>query len=105
MTEEYEDLTGREVKWWNGETGIVIGYDYDIGITIVNKKNPNDYMLCGNGRLSPIKKGPYNDDRYKAMFNLVTKLIKRGEFTHLDFLCGLRVSKSHPNSSTCPFGQ
>ena len=98
-TNEYEDLTGKEVEYLLHE-GIVVGYDYDIGITIVEKENPNNFLLCVHGRLSPVMKWgqnfPYK--HYREVFELYTDLIKSGAINYMG-------NSTAPTKETCPFGQ
>jgi len=98
-TNEYEDLTGKELEYLLHK-GIVVGYDYDIGITIVEKENPEKFLFCLHGRLSHITKQylEYDDKDYREIFELYTNYIKSGKAPW----CG---PTEPPTKETCPFGQ
>lgn len=56
---KFADNEGKEVVVDIGVeqfTGIVIGCDPDIGVTIVEKDNTNHYLLCSHGMQSPVNK-------------------------------------------------
>jgi hypothetical protein len=87
---DYTNLEGNEVDVYyrgNGKlnrmVGIIVGIDPDIGITVVGKLNPNDYILC---LMSPDvfrstqKKDPSSHDEmhYMNIFNLNVQALKKG---------------------------
>lgn len=56
---EYSDNEGKEVMVKIGRTlytGIVIGCDPDVGITVVNIDDKDHYLVCSHGMSSPILK-------------------------------------------------
>ncbi len=87
MEENYSMLEKREVAWFSikdhkygSYTGIVVGCEFDIGITIVNKDNKEHNLTCLNGPSSP--HGQFgNDEMYKALFLRTIDMINAG---HVD---------------------
>jgi len=96
MSENYEQYEGNEVQveklnYDNNfkevdptiKKGEVMGCNYDIGITVVNKKNKKDYMICLNGPSSPnFKNHGITETQYKKMFELHIEQIKSGELNY-----------------------
>ena len=79
---DYEKFEGRTIKVidYIGDeiSGLIVGCDYDIGITIVNADNKNEYLSCLRGPSSGFIKlycdsdyEYYNEmfENYIAMFN------------------------------------
>lgn len=94
---------------------LVIGCDLDVGITIVNKENHDEFLLCINGRLSPVlEDGTYDpkefiDGRYEKLHNYTVTCIERGvldadEWTEKygEIYNG---APGFPDKNMCPFGQ
>ena len=52
--ENREELHKVTVVMPSGEMreGLVVGCDYNVGITLVNAKDTKEYLLCGSGPLS-----------------------------------------------------
>ena len=86
MTKEvdYSVLEGKEVKVLDSKfdkdkIGIVIGCDRDIGITIINKYNKNNYILCLAGPSSPQFKECSTTIKVTLMyFDFITTQIRDG---------------------------
>ena len=108
-----ENLEGKTMEFANSRTGIVAGYDRDIGITIVNKENSNNYFLCLIGPSSPgwkdcltLANEEADKVEYYQLFDLVTEHIKSGRFDSLRFCEALHGDPgSNPSLKTCPFAQ
>ena len=83
MNKDFSELEGKEIDYVcnNGKIlkGIVIGCDYDIGITVVNKDHKDHNLVCLNGASSPNKKA-YSEEAYKTYFFCVIAMIKKGKF-------------------------
>ena len=85
MEKDYSDLEGTEVIFigtgYEGEIGIVSFIDYSVGITIINKENKDDKLLCLNGELSNNKDGANAHSKYyKAYFNMSVNMIRKNKF-------------------------
>ena len=110
---DYDYLVGKEVDY-QGMTGIVIGCDYWIGITIVNKKNKEDYLACLQGPMvfiEPDDKEEHKkwyEKRYSALFFSFVRQIKKGKM-ELDIVSKIinrrRRRSSGPTAEFCPFNQ
>lgn len=78
MKTDYPELEGKEVTVTNeGETFkcIVIGCNYDIGITLVQKRDPSIKEMCLPG---PSSKYFMGGDWYDEMFYYYTEKIQKG---------------------------
>lgn len=57
---KFADQEGKEVMviFQNGTewSGVVVGCDPDVGITIVDKNDKDTYLLCAHGMSSPVLK-------------------------------------------------
>jgi len=84
---DYSVLEGGEVKFVDinnkykahNKIGIVVGCDRDIGITIINKHNNKDYLLCHPGPSSSLMaKQQHLVESSIAVFNYIITLIRDG---------------------------
>jgi len=95
------------------QKGLVVGVDPDIGITLVNTENHNEYITCLIGPGSPIWKKNYNKKRYRATFELIVRQLKEGRYNELEvdkmrennFNSYHSVLAEGANFESCPFGQ
>jgi hypothetical protein len=102
-----EDDGGYESHFY---TGIVIGCDYDLGITIINKNDTKYYLMCLNGPSSPqmtsrVRK--VQEEDYKIVFDAMIKGIKI-EFLSANDLHSIIASVGwtsniQASSETCSF--
>ena len=104
MEESYDDLVGKELLYGN-EVGIVIGCDFDVGITVVNKEDKTDFLFCVHGPLSKVYRDPsyLNLNTYATVFNYYVEGIKKGKMTK-----DLHVhaqDTGEASAEVCPFGQ
>jgi len=81
---DYSHLEGKELTWHGYEddevfTAIVIGCDYDVGITIVNKEDCEHRLTCLNGSVSPY--GITDCIDYDALFYTIIEMIEKGEYS------------------------
>jgi hypothetical protein len=81
----YEELEGREIELINQHgvkyTGIVVGCDYDIGLTIMNKDDKDHYLVCLQGPSSHQWMESWDDRQlkfYRECFEETTLMIKDG---------------------------
>lgn len=91
--------------------GRVVAAEPGVGITIVDADNPNDYILCLNGPLSPNYIGQC-PDKDEALFDAMIELIDSGKISEESYDRALRgifppggTEWRTPSRSTCPFGQ
>jgi len=98
----YTQLEGTEVVYIAGSPfdAIVIGCDYDIGITILTK-NTNRKCLCLNKLASYSR----TERTYKERFLGIVQLIKTGTISakDLDILYYGRVSENGTRIGPCAF--
>jgi len=114
---DYSVLEGREVKFVdlnnkynvNNKIGIVVGCDRDIGITIINKYDENEYLLCHPGPSSSQMAG--KEDMVEgclAVFDFTVALIRDGVIDtvvleeHIENVADWNVTKD-ASQETCPF--
>lgn len=108
-------MKGRSITYKYGDSvneGIVVGHDPDLGITIINANDPDDYLICINGPASKMWKELNTHDSeipgYKRVFNYVTERIKAGLIV-LDDLSedmakqASRPQGHNPSSESCAF--
>jgi hypothetical protein len=112
----YPELEGKDIVWSNSclndgreYEAVVIGCDYHIGITIVDKYDKDDYLTCVNGPLSPRYKDKPMSRRelqaYNKKFKLVLLMISEG-FYDTD-IKRISLKEDYPDSrtymNTCSF--
>lgn len=113
---DYPELEGKEVLVDTGEgikTGIVVGCNYDIGISIINKEDKQDYLLCGSGPGAPNYISDLTDKEIKAekaIFYSHVRLIKKGfipanSIDRIYAFTNTNGINSNPTADSCPFGQ
>jgi len=89
--------------------GKVVGCDYDVGITIVDKDNPNVYFGCLAGPSSTLWNIHYSEELYKALFDSIVNQIKSGILSYkaMDHVEKIHNMAPGYNASAehCPFGQ
>ena len=88
---------------------VVVENEKSIGLTIVEKDNPDNYLVCLNGPLSPILKDRENKNQeienYLKARKVAVQGIKKGILYAKDFdtsgaKCGSDISKN-----SCAFNQ
>ena len=112
MQKDYPELEGKEIIY-NGEKAVVIGCNYDIGIAIVAKDDPDNYCSCYIGPMAPNRKR--KDEKglatWKTMFYSRVHEIKKGV---VDTKLAIKVMGAcepgkhvgdFPAAENCPFGQ
>jgi len=107
-----KELEGKIITWEgdNGEehSALIVGCDRDIGITIVNAEDKNDYFYCLSGPSSPHYPSdpttPENIEEDKLMFDSVVKMLKKGYFNYKE-LAGepITILNRNPSIETCSF--
>lgn len=107
MNNDYDHLLDKKIKFYNF-IGRVVGCDLELGITLVNDKNPTDYLFCLHGPLS--KAWDEDGDRYlfdrkeyEKLFLRYVNQLKRGTLT-LPYLLN-SIGKGAPSAERCPFAQ
>jgi len=81
MKTDFPELEGKVVTFiTNGDPvevqGIVVGCNYDIGITIVNTEDKTDKLLCMNGKVSK----HHSPQNYKRRFYNAVRMIETDYF-------------------------
>lgn len=112
MARTHRSLEGKEVtyKYPSGNTkiGIVTGCNRSIGITIQNRENLDNYLLCLNGPSSPIwKRKPTTKirlDEYNRLFNAIINQIIEGVYI-VGTVDSIITTTRIPSINTCPFSQ
>jgi len=111
MKTDYPELEGKEIRFHNGHywsEGKVSGCNYHIGISIENEYH---YLLCLNGKKSPIYKkckNPMPRYLYRKFFHQIVKQIQEGSiepniiFTKVGFYI---PDNGNPKVTDCPYGQ
>lgn len=103
---KYEDFDGiREIP------SIVVGVDYDIGITIINAKDHEDYVMCLRGPSSPTFVEVEDwQTAHDTLFYEYVRMIEEGVINE-DILedklddVGFAPGDEEPTAASCPFGQ
>jgi hypothetical protein len=98
------------------ENGLVVGCEFDIGITVVNEDNHDDFLYCLIGPSSSVAKDmreKFGDEamddgysKYKRMFDNAAQQIATGTLDASELIRSNPSSHgSQPSAETCPFGQ
>jgi hypothetical protein len=114
MSEDYSELLDKEVKVIEANglisyTGIVIGIDFDIGITIINKEDKDDYLLCYLGETVQPAEDEEEKELYNRLFSWAVEAIRQGvmdfkESNEISFIAGRRPGND-PSSDFCAFNR
>jgi len=108
LEDSYEYLEGKKILYNNTETTVeamVALVDSDIGITIVDANNKDDYLICMSMPKSPRWKEEWNTtEEYKDSnkeFHFFVEGIKKGVIELPTDFYGL--FGPNPTSAHCPF--
>lgn len=115
---DYSMLEGKVIDYitWSGKKcrGLVIGCDYDIGITIVDVENKDHYLCCIHGPKDPwynkTYPGQHHTRLHKAGFFSTVRWIKKGKVDEkmiqkIIVACGYVGTMAEASSERCPFNQ
>lgn len=110
---DYRHLEGLIVSYNDWEeilNALVVGCDYNVGITLVNAGNKDDYLLCLNGPSDVSDDERFSWKLHNTLFFTLVRQIKKGCVRNeiLDrILCAYNYSSfSHKASAeTCSFGK
>jgi len=109
--ENYEELEGKIIDYSDNSIiykGKVIGCDPDIGITIINLNDPNNYLLCLIGPSSSLWDNSFDLKLNKKTFKVIVNQIKNGKI-NIPAINKARKNNYTPpataSAATCPFGQ
>lgn len=87
-------------------TGVVVGCDEKIGISIVNEDDPKDHLICLHG---PSAKDYYHESYYNIIFDYIVKMINIGGTIEVKILRKIREDdgnypiKKNACMIPCPF--
>uniref|UniRef100_A0A6M3KDD5 Uncharacterized protein n=1 Tax=viral metagenome TaxID=1070528 RepID=A0A6M3KDD5_9ZZZZ len=116
LNKDWSKLIGKEVtivchNTNRTRTGIVVGIDLDIGITIVDKYDKTDYLVCLRSALIMDKmygKGKYSKltkKAYRETFRVVLEWIESGHTSLRKLQSKIGNCNSTPTAETCAFNQ
>lgn len=107
---DFPELEKKKYTFYNGridKLARVAGCNYDIGITIINAEDKNDYLFCFPGPNSPqvVKEGiivPEYSQKFYRITDLLEKenYIKGGEI--VEILRSYRIFSFNPNDCEKP---
>ena len=117
MKRDYPELEGKVVKYkytdGTSVDALVVGVNYDIGITLTGSPKNDIYHFCLTGPLSPLWKDTWGTESvrrelYDILFRNIVKMIKEKEVAQktIDDICVGRFRGSggrNPSASTCSF--
>jgi hypothetical protein len=110
---DLSSLIGKEIIWHypddpeHTEIGIVVGIDPDLGYTIVNKKDKNDYLSCGLGILgkeTQTHMSVHNPDKAITNMEKAIEQFEQGEYFAPKTLMQM-LFYSVPSQEKCIFNQ
>ena len=107
---DLEQFEGKEVIWsnryYNGENaiipGIIVGFDYYIGLSIVNKDDKTDELTCIHGPSYNHPKSNYDSETYDAELKQIVKMLSAGYFDGVE-LYGVDITMPSIHGMSCPF--
>ena len=83
--DDYPELTGKEIEMIIKDDyaiGIVQGVNFDIGISIAKKGNPNQYLVCMPGpSVKDFQDCEYSSNKYEKIFASVVTELEDGIYT------------------------
>lgn len=89
------------------DAGLVVGCDPDVGITIVNADDHEEFLLCANGPAAPLV--VYSPRETQSWVEVVYPYLKNkidsGVLDLLKYNAGIQGSGGNPTAENCPFGQ
>ena len=111
--ENYEELEGKIIDCWDGDIyrkGLIAGCDPDIGITIVNAEDHNNYLACLKGPGSKLWERTFNKEAYEVTFKMMVGQFKTGIYKNHEIVSMRKVNfdcgePTQATAQTCPFGQ
>ncbi len=84
----------------------VVGFNLSIGATFIDADDPNNYLLCTYGPLSPLLKGRPAHKKHDAYMSLLASGIENGLINWDEIEKELSFeSNGNASSETCSFGQ
>ena len=120
MKRDYPELEGKYIILFledSKKIGKVVGCNFDVGLTIVDANDKDNYLACFNGPLSPqvTKRGAngirHMTESYQVAFDAAVEMIEAGEMYVQELV--RKVQKVKPNyrpkscgpvRSDCGFG-
>ena len=93
------------------EIGIITGIDRELGISIQEDGNLDNYLMCFNGPSSPVERAKYEEfseckGLYYAMFDKIVYMLEMGHIDYEDFQKAGEIDyREAPSAKTCAFAQ
>ncbi len=99
---DYPELEGKIIDYYESKKAYIVGVNYDIGITMVNAENHEEYLSCYRG---PSITKP--DDNWGDIFYAVVDEIEAGKYTGAayDLVKNKNAIGDNPSSELCPWNQ
>jgi len=105
MIELVKFIYGRN-KEKDFDAGFVTGNDQDIGITIINADDPNEFLLCCSGPLSPSYVSGADRIFWEKDYSTINNLIQSGIVDVPELTSKIRSKFAEgPARNNCPFGE
>jgi len=107
---DYSSLIGKEIEWHYPdnpsitETGIVTMIDPDLGITIVNKKDKEDYLTCIYGVMGVGIAYPEEEFSEEYIDRTITQMERRIGQIENGIMC-TKYTLEAPSAKTCIFNK
>ncbi len=101
---EFEDieimLIDKKERIW----GYVVGCNFDVGVSVVEAANKDNYLYCFIGKSSPNRTNQNTNTCDSKIFMETIYQLERG-YLNLDTLMKDIWSGGEPSSGVCPFNQ
>lgn len=111
--DDFPELEGKVIIFDNSGvvySGIVVGCNRSVGVTIVNANDKDDYLFCQRGPVAPgYHKG--QEERDHVVFEYTLQAIKDGVWNYDEFAQALKDAGVVPHlgggvsAASCAYGQ
>lgn len=106
--DDFPEYEGRTIVFDNEfkvYSGLIVGFNRSVGVTIVDANDKDRYLFCYRGPVAPgHRKG--REDRDHAVFEYCIKAVEQGVFNSVEFdgVVG-RTSGSNLSAASCAYAQ
>ena len=110
--EEAEKLEGKVIDFTDSigtYKGRIVGCDPDVGITIVNDENTDEYLICLLCPSAPNYQNYYPQGVNRKLFDIIVSQLKQGYYLYETIKAEIETiisnvgSGSNPTAEVCPF--